>query len=511
MNLLKKNIFANFIGKGWSLLMGLVFVPFYIKFLGIEAYGLVGFFIALNTTIHLLEFGLSSTMNREMARYSVWPDRIDEARDLARTLEMIYWIVGLLIALFVYWSAPWIALNWVKSETLPLEAVSRAVAMMGMSIALQWPVSLYSGGIMGFERQVLLNGLTAILGTIRGLGAVLVIWLIAPTITIFFSWQIFASFLQVGLTAFFFWKIIPAGARTARINIKSLQSIWRFTAGMGATGLVTFCLSQLDKVVLSKLLSLSMFGYYNVSNQVNTAIRMSSNSIFAAFLPRMSSLFASEDEKALRIIYHKGCQFVSFIVLPASAVIAFFSYDLIYLWTQNKEVAYMAAPIASVLVVGSAFNSLMGIPYHMTVARGWAMFGFYQNLIAAIIMVPIMILLSKHFGGIGAASAWLILNIGYLIVSMPIIIRRVIPGELRSWYMVDVGRPFLLSFGLIGLGWYFVPGDGALWLKLLMIIMLWIFAQLFCVFALPYIRQQATQILRYRKGSGYGFGIEKKQ
>ncbi|MDE2320337.1 MAG: hypothetical protein KGL31_00215 [candidate division NC10 bacterium] len=45
--MVKRNIVANTLGKGWSMLMGLVFVPLYIKFLGMEAYGLIGFFATL--------------------------------------------------------------------------------------------------------------------------------------------------------------------------------------------------------------------------------------------------------------------------------------------------------------------------------------------------------------------------------------------------------------------------------------------------------------------------------
>lgn len=80
MSVLQKNVLANFLGKGWSLLMGLVFVPFYIRFLGVEAYGIIGFFSTLLVAVSLLEFGLSATMNREMARYSVQPERSDEGR-----------------------------------------------------------------------------------------------------------------------------------------------------------------------------------------------------------------------------------------------------------------------------------------------------------------------------------------------------------------------------------------------------------------------------------------------
>jgi O-antigen/teichoic acid export membrane protein len=94
MTLLKKNIIANFGGNIWTGLMGLVFVPLYIRFMGIEAYGLVGVFAALLGVFALLDMGLSSMLNREMARLSAQKNKAQDMRDLLRTLEIPYWLVG---------------------------------------------------------------------------------------------------------------------------------------------------------------------------------------------------------------------------------------------------------------------------------------------------------------------------------------------------------------------------------------------------------------------------------
>lgn len=42
VTMLKRNVIANYLGQGWRVLMSLAFVPLYIKYLGIEAYGLIG-------------------------------------------------------------------------------------------------------------------------------------------------------------------------------------------------------------------------------------------------------------------------------------------------------------------------------------------------------------------------------------------------------------------------------------------------------------------------------------
>ena len=82
--------------------MSLAFVPLYIKFMGIESYGIVGIFASLQAIFSLLDMGLSTTLNRELARLSAIPSREQEMRDLLRTLEIIYWglavVVGIAVA-----------------------------------------------------------------------------------------------------------------------------------------------------------------------------------------------------------------------------------------------------------------------------------------------------------------------------------------------------------------------------------------------------------------------------
>ena len=76
MSQVKRNLVANFIGRGWYALMSLAFVPVYIKYMGIEAYGLVGVFATLQALFSLLDFGLSTTMFRAVRIircYASWP------------------------------------------------------------------------------------------------------------------------------------------------------------------------------------------------------------------------------------------------------------------------------------------------------------------------------------------------------------------------------------------------------------------------------------------------------
>src|SRR6266403_3735277 len=153
----KLALLANFAGSGWSTLVQLICVPLYIKFLGIEAFGLIGFYLMFQAMLQILDLGVSPTVNREMARYSVQWDKADEARDLVRTLEVGYWLIGVAIGALVLAAAPVIAAHWIKASAISVRAVSHAVMIMGVLSIFQWPLSFYQGALMGLRRQVLFN------------------------------------------------------------------------------------------------------------------------------------------------------------------------------------------------------------------------------------------------------------------------------------------------------------------------------------------------------------------
>lgn len=499
MSSLKKNVLANYAGKVWGVLLSVLLVPVYIRVLGLDAYGLIGFFTVLIAAASLLDIGLSATMNREMARLRAYPDRRDDALDLARTLASVYWLIGLVMGIGIYLSSPWIASEWLGTGKLPFDAVVASVAMMGASLALQWPISLYSGGINGLERQVLCNAVLITLGTVRNLGAVFVLLVFSPTITAYFAWQMFSSAINVVAFGWLFWHIIPAGTRRPHFKLSLLKDVWRFAAGMGASGIVTFMLSQLDKVILSKTLSLSYFGYYNIANQVNVVTKMSPASIYSAFLPKLTSLYAKEDLSGFARLYSLGCQLAAIVTLPGSFVVAAFSYDIIRLWTGSIQIAEMSSGIATVLIIGSAFNSLMGIPYTATIAAGWATFGLYQNSISAVLIVPLMLVLTNLYGGMGAAISWLILNVGYIVISPMFIHRRVFPAGIRDWYMIDVGRPLVISSLVVIFAKIILPHDMHPLTLAASLLATWAAAATMCVYALPEMRVRALEYLTIKK------------
>lgn len=470
-------------------LMSFAFVPAYIHFLGIESYGLIGFFVSFQAVLSLLDMGLGAAINRQMARLSVDEANVAEKRNLLRTLELIYWAISGLIALMVFLAAPVIAHDWLQAKQIPTASVQQGIMLMGFVFAARWPFALYSGALMGLQRQVLLNGISIGIETLRSTGAVLVLWLYSPTLPAFLYWQFFVAILGSLLSAWLTWMALPTSSVAARFDFEQLRRIWRFAAGLSGISVTVLLLTQVDKVVLSKMLSLEDFGYYTLAWAVAGGLIRMITPIFSAFYPKLTQAVAQGNNENIRRTYHLGAQWMAAIILPVGITLAIFSQEVLSLWTHNVQLAEKTHLVMSIVLVGTCMNGLMNMPYALQLAYGWIRLTLITNIIAAAILVPLIILGAKQYGVVGAASVWALLNLGYMLIPLQIMHTRLLKDEKMNWYLRDVLLPAGMTMVVTILIRVLLPADSG-WLPTLLGI---IFAAgisfVLCLLAIPSVRQ----------------------
>lgn len=461
LSTLKQNVIANLLGRGWSALMALAFVPVYIGFLGIEGYALVGFSLTLFAVASILDLGIGTTLNRELARRAGRPEKAQSMRDFVRTLEVVHWSLATVIGIAILATAPFIAHQWIKPSVLSPETIERALRLMGIAIAFQWPLSLYSGGLLGLERQLSLNAIGATMATVRGLGAVLVLWRISPTVEAFFAWQVATSFFQTAWIAIALWRALPRGVKAAAFRPELVLEIGGFAAGVSGISILSVILTQLDKVLLSALLPLETFGYYTLAGVVAAAAMIAVGPIFAALFPRFSRLVSDGDKAALAGLYHAASQLVSVSMLPLAAIIVFFAYEVLALWTRDPVIAQNSAALAALITAGAALNASLNMPYALQLAYGWTRLSLAIGLGNVILLGPLVYLATVRYEAVGAATVWLVMNGINILVVTHALHRRYLPGEKWRWLLGDLAVPAIAAFGVAGAARAALPSDAS--------------------------------------------------
>lgn len=444
MTALRRNILANYAGQAWIALVTVVFAPLYIRVLGMEAFGLVGLMLSIQSLSFLLDFGLGGTLNREISRRIHAHDRAGSLRTLVRSCELIIWPLALAIALVIWLASSPLADDWLHPEVLTRAETAHAITLMGLAVALLWPSNFYANGLSGLERQPLLNLIQVVCATLRGAGVLAVLYWVSPTLSAFMWWYAAVGAAQSAVSAFVFWRALPAGERP-RFSLDELKGARRFAGGLATISVLAVAVMQLDRVVVSFLRPLEELGYFSLALSVAAGLGRMIQPMFNALYPRYSRLVAKGEQAALVHLYHLTNQYLAIMIASVGAVLVLFSRDVIYLWTGDAALAARTAAPLAILAAGTALNGLMNLPYALQLAHGWTRLTVATNLGALILGIPFCIWAVMAYGIEGAAFMWFATNLGFVAVGIPLMHRRLMRGEMASWYVKDVLPPILAS------------------------------------------------------------------
>ncbi len=448
MNKPKLDLVASYVGTAWSAVMSVAFVPLYVRYLGIESYGLVGLFASLQAWMALLDMGITPTITREMARFRAGGKDIGAIWDLLASLERVYFFLFVISGVAIVFVADWLAFNWLVAEQLSPEVITHALIVMGWVIGLRWMSGLYRGAIMGLQTFVWLNSVLVIFASVRAIGSIAVLVLISPTIGAFFAFQGVVSGFELLVLARKARVLLPAPIYRPKFSVAAIRSVWRFSMGMGFLAVLSLLLRQADKLILSALLSLSNFGYYAVAVSVAGLLSLMTAAISDVFYPRLSELVFRKNNIGLTNAYHDVSQLLAIILFTCGSILAIFAEEILWFWSGDATLV-AAAPLVSVLAVANLLNGLVLAPYLLQLAHGETKIQIICNVIAVGILIPSLLVFVPLRGANAAAWIWLALNIGYLVITVPIVHRKYLPSATWKWYFMDVMPPAITSFTLV--------------------------------------------------------------
>lgn len=440
-----RNIVANYLGQGISSLLALALVPVYIRYLGIEAYAIVGLFAVIQAWMVLLDLGMTPTLGREMARFSAGTVDRQTIHDLLRSLGTLYVGVAVLAAVGLTLAADWLASDWLRVETLPVETVAAGLSMLGIVVSLRFCEGLYRSGLMGLQQQVWVNVAGSLLAILRSIGAWAVLALVSPTLEAFFIWQGLISLLTLAVLARKLLTTLPVPPRAPQFSVPALVGIRRFAGGIFGVTLLALLLTQVDKLLLSRFLPLTEFGYYMLASTIVGVLYLASAPIGQAVAPMLVRLAESGDKVPLSNSYHAASQLVTVILAPAALLMALFPTGVMLAWSGDPNLAANTAPILAALALGTFINAQLQVPYQLQLAVGWTSLALKLNIIAVAVLIPALFWAVPRHGAMAAAVVWLLVNMLYLLVVMPRVHARILPGELWQWARSDFMMPALAA------------------------------------------------------------------
>lgn len=441
MTTLKVNVLANFISQIYVALIGVAMVPVLLRYMGAEAYGLVGFFAMLQGWFVVLDLGFSAALSREAARRKGLPAEMADLRRLLRAVEKLFLLLTLVCALIALVAAPYVAQQWLRVEHLASADVCTAFVLMTWAALLRWVSGLYRGVITGLDRQVWLGGFSCLIATVRFVAVILLFIWVGVGPVAFFTYQLAVAAAELLVVAVTAYRLLPdAGSHLSAAERlpEPLRELSRFAFSLAFASFVWACATQADKVLLSSILSLSDYGYFSIAVVVAGAVLMMTGPLGIAVLPRLSRLVRDGDTQALVALYRNATQVAAVASAPVVLTFACFPEQLLWAWTGDAATVSQASRVMALYAVGYGFLVLAAMPYFIQHAKGNLRLHVTGNVLFVAVLLPLLWVAVKLFGMPGAGWAWVAVNMLFFVIWVPIVHHRFLPGIHLRWLFSDI-------------------------------------------------------------------------
>jgi len=489
MQVINRNIIANYLGRIWISVVGIVFVPVYISFLGVEAFGVIGFYAALLSFLSFFDLGVSHTLMREAARSNVDSSSNRDFQELTVSLESIYLLISFLAMFCIYILSHWLAKNWLTSEVITTKELGASISIMGGAATLSWAKGFYRSGLIGLQKQVWLNAAESIFVLVRGVGVIFCLVVFEPSLKVFFLYQGLLSLVEFLVYRAKFWSDMAVeGAPLPRFSLAQIQRVWRFSGGVALVSIAGSCISQLDKLLLPGLISLKEFGYYMIAHTIGRSLSQLVAPVALAYRPIFTGHVANNQCVLLHQDYHKASQLMAVSIIPISVFVAVFSSEILLLWTGDLQISSATASVMSLLALGTMLNGLTNIHYSVQLAYGWLSAAIKINITLAIFLVPVFIVSVNTYGLIASGWVWFILNCVYVCINILVLHHRYMKGGWKEWYLKDNGPVVLISCLFALTFHYFMSGVESSYYVVSLVLLL-LFLMIFSIFSVKYPRE----------------------
>lgn len=438
---------------GWSAIAGVangvavvLVTPLYVERLGLDRFGIVGVWITLQVLVGFLDLGFGAALMRQVAAPAPDVPAQRTRAETVRTLEVVAWAIAAVLALVLVAGAPLLQDWWLRWREGGRPSIVTALALMGASVALQFPSLLYTSGLLGLQEHGRVAAVQVATVVLRhGAGAAVVA--LGHGLEAFFAVQVVAALVQTGvLRALLRRRVLLPAAEPTRARRALLAPLWRFSAGMASTSLLAVLVSNADRALVSRFLPAEAFGRYAIAFTATGLLQLAIQPFYRAFFPRYAELVAAGDARTLAGEYLRSCRWLSSLLVPLGTTGVVFAGDLLHAWIGRRDEAVLR--LVQLLIAGVTLAGLGWLPAAFQQANGWT--GLHTRMMALALVVGLVAALAllPVLGAPAATLVWLVHGVTGLTLELRLMHRRLLPGLLGTWYRENLLRPLLVAVPL---------------------------------------------------------------
>jgi len=401
-SLLARNALINLIGQAAPLLVGVMAIPFVVRGLGTERFGLLSLAWVIMGYFTLFDLGLGRATTKYVAE-ALGKGNEDQVPKIVWTAVTFQAILGLVGALILFGITDILV---ERVLNIPIELVGEAkdtFHLLAFSIPVVLVSSSFSGVLEAAQRFDLVNAvkiptstLTYILplvGLSLGLGLPGIVALILLA-----RLGALIAFVVMDLDT------IPK-LRGYSISFNRFSLLFAYGGWITVTSIIGPILIYLDRFMIGSFLTIAAVTYYTAPYEAVTRLSVVSTSLTSTLFPAFSTLEGINDRQKLSTLFARSVKYILLALGPIIVIIGLFAKEILHIWLGVDFVIESTLAL-QILAIGVLINSLTQTPFALLQGIGRPDLPAKFHLIELPVYIGMAWILVNEFGIAGAAGAW---------------------------------------------------------------------------------------------------------
>jgi O-antigen/teichoic acid export membrane protein len=399
---LVRNTALNLAGQAVPLAAALVAIPWLIRGLGTDRFGVLTLAWAAIGYFAIVDLGLGRALTHAVAT-RLGSDREDELIALGWTALALMFLLGTAGALLLAAVTPWMVNDLLKIPSALAGETARSFYLLAASL----PIVVSTAGLRGVIEAHQHFGLVTMLRV-----PLAIFTYVGPLVVLRFT-----NRLDIVVAVLVFGRFVTWAAHFGfcaaryeflkhRITIRP-HVIWpllRVGGWMTVSNVVSPMMTYLDRFLIGALLPVAGVAYYVTPFEAVMKLLLFPSALMGVLFPAFAESFVRDRGYTARL-FDKGVRAVVLVIFPVSLVLVTLSSEILRFWV-GAEFARAGSSVLQWLAVGVLINAVGFVGVAMLQGVGRPDLTGKLNLIELPLYAAMIWLLARSFGLAGVALAW---------------------------------------------------------------------------------------------------------
>lgn len=376
-------------------------MPFVIRFLGAEAYGVYILVILIPGYFYFADFGMNMGSTKFGSEAYARGARDEEGR-IIRTAALVAFLSSLPVAFVMFVFSLSIA-AWLNVPARLQAEASLALKIASVTFVLNFLCNIFNTPQFIRLRMDLNTFVTAGFKILAALMIPVVLYA-GGGIVGAVSVLLIATFATLLVHLYVSGRLLNELFQFS-ISRTVVKPLLKFGGALVISGIAGVLLVNLEKLVLARVTSVETLAFYSVAFMLANVATLFSSSMIQSLLPAFSQLLRPEKKEELNTLFSRSLRINMIGFIPFMLLLFVLARPFFTIWAGENFGSESTIPFY-VLLFGVFFNIIAYVPYGVLMAAG------RTDLLARIYWIElfpyimVIALLTYEFGAVGAAAAW---------------------------------------------------------------------------------------------------------